>query len=149
MPEFTTNKSFDDIQEPKVAPEGVYKMMVTKCESAPNKAGTGNNIVVDLTVVDESEELNGITQTLYLPLPNPTDEERKTRQGQPMADWKLQNIKDNVEALGGTIDGDRFDIPDGAMCKANLGIQMSDDGKPFNRIEGRIMAYEPGGIETS
>jgi len=67
-----------------------------------------------------------------------------------MVDWKLQNIKDNVEALGGEIKGDTFDIPDNAMCKANLGIQMNaESGNKFNRIDGRIMSYKAGAKHAS
>jgi len=147
--EFTVPKSFDEIKEGVIAPEGVYKFIVTKIQSLPNKAGTGTNVVIDLTVTGDSEDYNGITQSIYLPLPNPTDEGKKTRQGQLMIDWKLQNIKETVEALGGTIDGSSFNIPEDCMCKAQLAIRMNDDGKKFNQIEGRIMSYSPGEKELS
>ncbi len=148
--QFQVPKSFDEIKEAVLAPEGVYKFIVTKVESMPNKAGTGNNIVIDLTLTGDTEDHNGIIQTIYLPLPNPLDEGRTTRAGQSMVDWKLQNIKDNVEALGGEIKGDTFDIPDNAMCKANLSIQMNaESGNKFNRIDGRIMSYKAGSKQAS
>jgi len=151
MPEFTLPKSIDDIQEGVVAPDGTYKFITTRIELLPNKAGTGNNIQIDLTVTGEQDEkLNGITQTLYLPMPNPSDEGKTIKTGQPMVDWKMENIKGYVEALGGTMKGDKFDIPENSMCKYNLTSQLNQEsGKQFNVLEGRIMSYKPGKTQVS
>lgn len=139
MTEFTVPKSFDDIEEGKIAADGVYRLMSTKPPyQAPNKAGTGQNILIDFIIVDDPEA-EGIGFTKYLALPNPSDAGKKTKRGQSMVDFKMERIMETVELLGGEISGNTFSLPDVCTCKAKIITRMGDNDRPFNDIEGDLM----------
>jgi len=145
MTTFELPKAFDEVKPAPTISEGVYKFALKQVTKDTNKAGTGENILIDLTLIGESEELNGIEFTQYLSLPNPEDEGRKTRSGQSMVDWKMEKIKKNVEALGGKIEGNKFSFPKAAVCKANVVMRKGEDrDEPFPWLDGDLMATEGG-----
>jgi len=142
---FEMPKAFDEIEEGKCADDGVYTLMLkTAPYTKQNNAKTGDNLLLDLMITEDVDENNGIVLTQYLPFPNSSDVGKTTRNGQPMIDWKMQNIKENVEKLGGTIEGKKFSIPEFAMCRAKVVRLFSEESpdKPYNRIEGGLMMYE-------
>lgn len=140
MPQFEVPKSFDDTKPPKIAPDGVYKFIVSRCELQPNKAESGMNLEIDLTLVDDPT-YEGIRQTLYQAMPNPTDEGKTTKQGQKLADFKLDRLKEVVTGLGGSIKGKSFDIPENAIVNCKLEKLKGDNGE-YNRIVGTPMPVE-------
>lgn len=140
MPEFEMPKSFDQTEKPKIAPDGVYDFIVSRCELQPNRNENGMNLEIDLTLVNDPD-YEGIRQTIYAAMPNPTDEGRTTKQGQPMADFKMDRMKELITSLGGAIKGKKFEIPENAMVQAKVEKKMGDNG-PYNRIEGPLIAKE-------
>ena len=97
---------------------------------------------IDLTIVGEGPDVDGITFTKFLALPNPNDAGRMTRNAQPMVDFKMSMIKDTVEALGGEVKGAQFSIPDNAICKIQVEKEVNaETGRPYNRLVEPIMTY--------
>lgn len=144
MPEFEMPKNFDEIIEGTVAETGVYVMILQEHEVLENKAQTGDNIVLSFAITGTNTEADGIVLKSYMSLPNSADNERMTKNKQPMVDFKLGMIRQTVEALGGKISGSKFSIPDMAMCKAKIiKSKNQDSGRDFNQIEGNLMPYTP------
>ncbi len=143
MATFEVPKSFDNIEEPTVIDEGVYKLVLSEpARIEPNRAGTGTNLVLDFRVTGEGPQADGVGLRAYFSMPSEADAGKTTRQNQPLVDWKLSMIREAVEALGGSVRGTKFDIPDAAMCKAKVVKEISEEsGKPYNRIEGPLMPY--------
>lgn len=148
MTQFNAPKPFDDVEEGKLADDGVYKLILTKPAYAqPNKAGTGQNIILELQIIDDPM-FSGIGFTKYLAMPNASDSGKKTKRGQSMVDFKMQMISETVEALGGEIEGSSFNIPETAICKAKIVTKMSDAGRPFNDIDGALMSADESSFDT-
>ena len=144
MPEFEMLDSFDDIVEGIVAEPAVYQLILQGWEKAPNKAGTGENIVLCLVITGSGTEADGIGFSEYMSLPTSEDNDRFTKNKQSMTHFKLSMIQKTVEALGGKIEGRKFSFPDNAMCKASV-VKMKnpESGRDYNRIDGDLMPYKP------
>ena len=136
--EFEMPKSFEDIKPAVILEPRVYRLQLVERRRAENKARTGDNIELDLMVIGEGEPADGMMFTKWLSLPNPTDEGRMTRRGQTMVDWKLDMIQKNVLALGGTVEGNRFSIPEVCTCKAFISRVTNEEGVTFNQLDGEI-----------
>jgi len=147
--EFELPKSVEDTKDPVILETRNYNLMMTEYEVADNNAQTGQNIILTLAVTGEGPEADGISFKYYIPLPNPTDEGKTTRQNQPMVDWKVRNIADNVKILGGTMKGTKFVLPQTAMVKAMIKKEFNDDGIPYNTLDGRIMKADKKGPSKS
>ena len=148
MPEFEMPTAFDDLPDAKVAPTAVYKFIVTRQEICDNKKMTGKNLEIDLTLTDDPQ-YEGIRQTIWLSLPGEADKGIMTKQAQPLAAMKQKNLEPYIIALGGTIRGNKFSLPENAMCKATLVKKMSEEGRPFNRIEGALIPLKGEGKKVS
>ena len=72
----------------------------------------------------------------YFALPNPTDEGRFTSDGQPMADWKMQAIKEMCEAFGSSVEGSKMVLESGAQAKFYVILEpdFRDETKMANAI---------------
>lgn len=136
MPEFEMPKSYDDIVPAKVAETGIYRGTLTKVRLEDNAARTGKNIVCDFALSGEAA-VEGIVVSLFLSMPNPSDEGNLTRQGQPMADWKMENIARSIEPLGGTVKGRKVKLPDTAVCRVPV-EKIVEEGRSYNRINGPL-----------
>lgn len=119
MPTFTMPKSFNDVEQASPLPEGVYTFVSTKeVEVQENKAKTGMNLVVEIMTTGETDPvLNGRTFTKWMSLPNADDMTRRTKRGQLMADFKMEQIGRFVEAVGGRVDGANIEIPPQFTCR--------------------------------
>lgn len=140
MTEFVMPKSLEETGEPVEVPDGTYTLRLVKPAYAQDsKAGDSQNIVLELAITGEGEPLDGIELRYFMNMPKPGDDERKTSRGQTIMDFKLQQIAKNIVALGGEVDGNKFIIPEGAMCKANLENRANDSGEKFPNIVGNLM----------
>jgi len=140
---FEVPKAFDEIKPPPKIDPGVYKFALKSVTRSPNKAGDGENIELELTMIGEREELNGVSFTQYLSMPNQGDVDRTTRSGQSMVDWKMDKIQKNVLALGGQIKGNSFSFPDHAVCKAKVVLRKREEGDDmFPWLDGDLMATD-------
>jgi hypothetical protein len=139
--EFDMPKSFSDTKDGVILEPRAYRLRLIERAVEENKAGTGENIVLDLEVFGEGDPFDGIGFRYWLSLPNATDEGRTTRQNQPMVDWKMQRIEKIVKALGGQVRGSKFSIPDTATCKAMIAKIASEEreGEFYNRLDGDLL----------
>jgi len=142
-----TGKAFDEIETPKPLPVAPYGMRLTKpAYLERNKNDNGENCILELEVFGESDpDHNGRPFMIWMSLPSHETEDfsRKTRRGGTVADFKMSQIEKNVRALGGTIEGSSFTIPEDAMCKANViqRINPEDPEDIWNEISGILMPY--------
>ena len=145
-PTFEFTKGFDEVKDAPSISDGVYKMALNKAPyQSSNNAGTGMNIILELVITPDEGDAAGIQLNYYLPMPNETDQGKKTRSGQSMVDWKMQRAKDVAEALGGGFKGSKLDIPDSALCKAKVVNRVGDEGRTFLQIEGDLMSVKGAG----
>ena len=131
--EFEIPKSIDDLTPAKIAPTGVYSFAISRTEILPNKAATGTNLEIDLTLIDDPQ-YEGVRQTLYSALPNPSDQGKMTKQGQPMTDFKLERLSERAESLGGGCVGTKVNIPEAGIVQATLEKLMGENGE-YNRLQ--------------
>ena len=100
---FDIGKDVDDIQEGILLPKEWYLMEITKApKQEPNKKmkaggagaeGAGYNIVLDIaTINDDIPEYNAYPFTIWMSMPTIGDDARKTRSGQTIEDFKLDQI---------------------------------------------------------
>ena len=156
MPVFSTGKNFDDIQEAVLMPEDWYLMEITKDpEQLPNKVmkesgadaeKAGFNIVVKMKSISEDPEHNGRPFTIWLSLPNPTDEGEFVG-GQPKEDWKLEQIAKVTAAFNGieewkTMEGDEVRLDKGMRAKFYVSQAVGLDGQTM-RNEISLMNAAP------
>jgi hypothetical protein len=118
-------KSANDIQGAVLLEEGFYLMrIVSEPEILPNRKkkdgmseedGAGDNLVLKLRIQSDDPVENGRAFTKYLPMPKESDANDYDRfTGQPALDKKMERIVAWVEAFGGTVDEDEFDLASGA-----------------------------------
>lgn len=141
--QFEMPKDFDDVEGVVLLDEGIYELMLAvPPEKKENKAGTGYNIVLSFQVVNHpNPSFNGRTLMKWLPLPAPGDENDYTKMGQSKLDWKMENIKKAVEAMGGTAEGNSIDIPEGAVCRGHAVLAATRDGSGYmNQLDGDLQA---------
>lgn len=158
MPVFSVGKDFNDVQEAQLMPEDWYVMEISaEPEQMPNKAmkvggpdaeKAGFNIVVKLKSISEDPEYSGRPFTIWLSLPNATDEGEFIN-GQDKVDWKLQKIAKIAAAFNGISDwkqltGDEINLAKGmrAKCYVTQGIGM-DEQTPRNDIDTMNMTPQP------
>lgn len=144
MAVFKMTKDFNDIQEPQLMPEDWYVMRVSKEPTQdPNKAmrddganaeNAGYSIVVKLKSEVDDPEFNGRPFTIYLSLPNATDEGIFVN-GQPKVDWKEELIAKVTAAFHGLgadrwkeLPGDEVEISEGMRAKFYVTQGVSRDG---------------------
>jgi hypothetical protein len=141
-------KAFEDITVPDPLPIATYGLRMTKPAALErNKKENGYNIVIDLETFGEPDpEHNGRPFTIWLSMPSSESDDfnRKTRRGGSIAEFKMQQIEKTVKALGGSVEGHNFNIPDDSMCKASIGQEPNpeDPSDIWNSINGPLMPYE-------
>ena len=138
----TFNKNVDDIEQPELMPEDWYVMELRDApEVKPNKAmqndpeseKAGKNWVVPLVVATGDEEFDGRWFTLFLPLPKPGDDKKRTPMGQTVEDQAMERIGQFVEAFGGNIQGDTVSVKKGMRGQCYVDRQVLN-GEPRNGI---------------
>lgn len=145
--EFSMGKAVDEIQKPIPMPEDWYKFRIVeeptrepnkKMKENPDQEGAGYNIVVKLKSVSNDELYDGRPFTRWLSLPNKSDEGRFTGRGQPMVDFKAEQISKFVAGFGGGIDGETAELTKGMEAYLYV-IQKMDgeSGDVFNEIDDR------------
>jgi len=142
---FKFPKSTSEIQGTVVLAPGYYRMRIVKeptiepnrkkKDGLPPSEGAGDNFVLRLRVISDDPAENGRAFTKYLPMPKPEDaEEFDQFTGQPILDRKMEAIVAWVQAFGGTIEEDEFDLRAGG--EAAVAIIVEDrDGNPINAID--------------
>jgi len=158
MAVFSVGKDFSEVQEAQLMPEDWYVMEISaEPEQASNKAmkdggpdapKAGFNIVVKLKSLSEDAEFSGRPFTIWLSLPNTTDEGEFIN-GQDKVDWKLEKIAKIAAAFNGIADwkqlaGDEINLAQGmrAKCYVTQGIGM-DGQTPRNDIDTMNMTPQP------
>jgi len=137
-------KSFDAIEKPVIAETGTYTLTLAKAYLKENKNKNGKNLLLELVISGEGGPPDGVGLTEYLPLPNKDDADKTTRQGQSMTDWKMSNIKRQVEALGGECVGTGIEgLQPGCQCSAKITKETNDNGDEYNQIDGPLMSLDP------
>lgn len=147
---FELGKRKEDLQEPVLLAEDWYKMEIVKdmFQSKNSKwrdvdenadpatiEGAGYSFVLQMKVVSDIVEENGRRLTKWLSCPNPTDEGRFTNDGQPMEDWKLDEIYKWVEAFTGSIDGSTVGLKAGSQGQVYVTQGL---GRDKETIENQI-----------
>jgi hypothetical protein len=150
MADFEFAKAIDEIQEATPMPPEWYLVRLTQEpkleDNAKKKAGktpeegAGQNIVLRFRVQDDNPEYHGRSLTKWLPWPSEADEGVFMNNGQPKADWKMENIVQWCQALGGSPDGNRVEFVAGSECYVYVIQQESLDG---SSIENSIDMNSP------
>jgi hypothetical protein len=135
---FQFPKSVSDIQGSVTLPEGYYRMrLVQEPTIADNKKkrdglspadGAGQNFILKLRVISDDPAENGRAFTKYLPMPRVGIDENEFDQftGQALIDKKMEAIVAWVEAFGGEIEEDSFDLRAGGEAAVKLIIEDRD-----------------------
>lgn len=141
------DKSVDDIEQPKAAPEDWYFFEITEMpEVLPNAKkqsgmtyaeGGGDNLVIKVRLVTDQAEFNGRPFRVFLPFPQEEDKEAYTPIGKLKYDEKMERIAAFAEACStGTVDGNEITILPGGKVKMYLLRQLDREGKNFtNNID--------------
>ncbi|MFA7162263.1 MAG: hypothetical protein WC083_06810 [Candidatus Methanomethylophilaceae archaeon] len=142
---FKFPKSAENIQGTVILPAGYYRMRLVKepaiepnrkkKDGLPPSEGAGDNFVLRLRIISDDPVENGRAFTKWLPMPTENDaNEFDQFTGQPMLDRKMESIVKWVEAFGGTIAGDEFDLRAGG--EAAVAVIVEDrEGTPVNSID--------------
>lgn len=140
MATFNLQKERDDLQAPVLCPEDWYTLGIAQDVTQEKNAkwkeggvdlpaedieGAGENLVIRGRIVSDEPEFNGRFFTKWLALPNPSDENKFMNNGQPKADWKLDQIYKWVEAFGGTIEGSDVSLAIGMKASVYV-VQEAD-----------------------
>jgi len=147
MATFDVNGDLDNIQEAVLLPNDDYAVIITQDPvREPNKVmreegadadKAGYNIILRTRVYDpEVPEAHGRMFTIYLPLPNDTDEGKYTPQGQAAKDSKLDRIKNAAGAFSGDGSGTVVNFEAGMMAVAKViqKVDRNDSSKKVNEI---------------
>jgi len=161
MATFDLGMDVDDVQEAQLLPEDWYNCeVVTDPEQQPNKAMKGGgpdadkagfNIVLRLRVVDSLPEYNGRQFTMWLPLPNDSDD-GVFAGGQPARDSKVARIAGVASALSGeSVKGSEATIVEG--MRARFLITQKIDNRDGQTLRNELAPFTPprpiGGEELS
>ena len=140
MSTFNLPKDVGDIQEPELMPEDWYPFVVSTepkedknnvaKEQGEDAPGAGTNIVINLSCLSEDPRFAGRPFTMWLPLPNPSDEGKYTRAGQKMEDWKMARIVEVASGLAGTtVGGSDVDMSEGMTAEFYINQGLDRAGK--------------------
>jgi len=144
MTTFEMPKNIDEIQEAVLLePEWYLVRLVQepglednkkKKDGASPEDGAGQNIVLRFRVQDENPSLHGRQLTKWLSWPSENDEGKFTNSGQPMVDWKMENIVLWASVLGGEAAGASATFEVGSECYVPV-IQEEYQGNLSNSID--------------
>lgn len=141
--EFTMPKATEKLEQPYYCEKGVYLLTIKKVSLEPNKAGTGNNIVVESSITGEADsKANRLTFKKWLSMPNPSDEGKFWGGGVPAADGKQKSITDFAIMVGGSAKGKKVDIPTGGRFR-HMVEKVIDPDNPeriYNELSGYPMS---------
>lgn len=143
---FKFPKSVNDIQGATVLVSGYYRArLVAEPVIADNKKkrdglspadGAGQNLVLKFRIISDDPSENGRAFTKWLPMPREGIDENEVDPftGQCLLDKKMESIVTWVQAFGGTIEEDSFDLRAGG--EAAIPIIVEDrDGVSVNSID--------------
>uniref|UniRef100_A0A6M3LSZ2 Uncharacterized protein n=1 Tax=viral metagenome TaxID=1070528 RepID=A0A6M3LSZ2_9ZZZZ len=146
MADFVLPKAQEEIEQPKPLPEADYNLRLSKpvrVEAGKEKAKmtdgesydperVRDNMIFEFETFGEADPaFNGRPFTVYAPIPNAHDGDRRTRRGQTYTDLFLTRIYRLCDALGGSKDGASISIPDGACCRAHVTQIFDKERKEF------------------
>ncbi len=154
MATFNLGKRRDDLEEPVLLAEDWYTVEITRepyeaknrkwkdgGENNPAEEiqGAGKNIVINTRVDSDIPEAAGRNFTKWLSLPNPSDEQMFMNDGQPKADWKLDQIFKWVEAFQGDESGEEVSLGAGAKAQVYIIQGLGLDGETMeNQISMNV-----------
>ena len=156
MAVFSVGKDFSEVQEAQLMPEDWYLMEISvEPTQEPNEAmrnlgpdaeKAGFSIMVKMKSLAEEAEFAGRPFTIWLSLPNATDEGLFVN-GQPKVDWKLEKIAQVTAAFAGvedwkTLQGDEVELGVGMRARFYVTQGLSRDGqRTINEIN--LMNFAP------
>lgn len=142
---FKFPKSVSEISSGSVLVPGYYRARLVKepviqdnrkkKDGLSEAEGAGQNLILKLRLISDDPTENGRAFTKYLPMPRDCDaDEVDAFTGQPIIDRKMEAIVQWVEAFGGTIDEDEFDLTAGGEAAIPIVIEQRD-GQDTNSVD--------------